>query len=83
MSLRKGLRAACIEEALPAWFAHLQALSIRQDDPAFVLSFTKDLAHVIDVHDCGAMDADELLWIKSICKLLDRLAEHEGLWANV
>ena len=73
----EGLCAANSEQVLPTDFAHLQAMPVGEENPAFVATFAQDLSHVVDVDDDGAMDADEFLRIERIGKLFNRFAQHE------
>jgi hypothetical protein len=58
-------------------------MSAREKNAAFTTNFAKDLTHMTEVHNGGAVDTHELPGIESLGKLLDGFAQHQILSADV
>jgi hypothetical protein len=68
---------------LAACFAHAQALTTGQDDGAFASAFASNLVDVVHIGNDRSVDADKLAGREREGELLDALAQHEALRADV
>ena len=70
------------EQYLPASFAHLQAMPVPEEDPAFAATFTK-FSDVARDHKWRSGGRARTCWDLSFHKLLDGFTQHQSFCSDV